>query len=589
MSVARRLAGLVGALVLLVASAWWLGRSPAGVSGAVARAARPASAVEARESVSLATPASLARPGPAHVPVAIAEAPPPSAPAPSASTQASASTSAEAPEPRYPLALELVRGDHQRVRVPWIEVELARRSDGARVVLRGSDTFVLTGEIPLGTWELHARAPEYSHLPAVAHFESTDRLEHTSDIGPPAFCGDVYLYPRDWVPIVLRTPDGRAFTELATDRGLEPKRYFVDAFAVGCSYDADGEVPNVAPEEPLARFHEPHGYQNVELPGGAIGSLEILRPRPFWVRLRVHGVDLDRRFLDVGDTVLGFELDRAALSERFAEVRLRLVDLVSGEPVREAAAELKANTSAHRRHDLEHVPPDDVGRIRFRDVIPGAHDLLIARGANLVQRKLELAPGEPLDLGDLPISDAPGILLKVVDGEGRPVKAFVEIAPWERGRWVDELYHPSLFRSTSELGSYVLPLPDRVSILRVRQVRLHFTHPETILGEVDVSPLLATRNVRIDPAFPPPELELVAERTVDVWFEPTTPWIEGHQLTVDDETVGLTVARITDPAKRVDLVPGPYVVRRWSGKTELGAIDVVVDGYPVQVQGLPVP
>jgi hypothetical protein len=40
----------------------------------------------------------------------------------------------------------------------------------------------------------------------------------------------LYLWPRDWVAIVVRTSDGRPFTELARELGLEPKSLFVGRF-----------------------------------------------------------------------------------------------------------------------------------------------------------------------------------------------------------------------------------------------------------------------------------------------------------------------------------------------------------------------
>ena len=72
---------------------------------------------------------------------------------------------------------------------------------------------------------------------------------------------------------------------------------------------------------------------------------------------------------------MAFELDLADLDERLARVTARVVDRDSGAGVPEARATLKADTSAHRRNDLQDASPDAEGRLSFTRVIPGKHEL----------------------------------------------------------------------------------------------------------------------------------------------------------------------------------------------------------------------
>jgi|GEM_PF-3471549 len=458
--------------------------------------------------------------------------------------------------------------DREPVAPSVVRAELrAEQGEVHRFTGAGVDSLSFDGLEP-GRYTLAVEAEGYTHRPEL--LDLTD--------APPVGRGGVQtvservtLWPRKWIPIVAVTEDGRPFTELATELGWQPKNLFVNAFEVRVSRelaDPAGRAPATDPE--LATFRPPPGYQNVQLPGGVIGSLELHEEPPLWAGLWIHGVHCASGILRSVEEELVFLLDLEVMLTGLATVRLKLVDRDSGAPVVEAEATLKADTSAHRRGDLSELSPSAEGELVFEHVVPGEHELTIVRGGNIVQRMLRVSTRETLDLGEVAIGSGPALVVRVVDAQGEPVPAWVEIGPYERGRYVERLYPPNLHRQTDGEGVYEAPVPDRPSILRARPLVLNGRHRSY--------PEVGSLNHLIDPERLPPELVVVAEDPVDLRVEPGTPWVEGQRVTFEDE-LGLVVdvaGGENSGGLGVDLVPGTYTARRWEGERELGSTPNVV-------------
>ena len=475
----------------------------------------------------------------------------------------------------FPLVLQFARGDHKPLRVPSASVTLTRESDGEVVTLTAQDEDRVAGSIGLGSWRIEASVPEHRHISVVHEFTAPAT----------GFQKRLYLWPEArleagteaWLPVVVRTADERPFEQLARDQGLEPRRYFSRAFGVEASRDrAFTQLGGEHSSPPLANFHTPRTTWGFALAESIAGSLEVLEPRPFWVRLTIHGAPQASQFVGGADTEVVFEIDMQTLRSSFASLSLRLRDRSTGEPVTDAVSTLKADNSSHRRNDLQDVSPDEDGRLLFEDVIPGTHDLLITRGGNFVQRKIRLSPGQDLDLGEVGMGSGRGVLIRVVDGQRAPVSAWIEIAPYERGRATSSLYHPNLHRLNNRDGEYLMPLPEGPSIVRARA----WSSRAGLRGFNPVS----TRNVVIDPEFPPREVLLVSHDPTTVRFESSRPWAEGHILTVNDDALGLTIARIKRLSKSLSLVPGRYSIHRWEDALEVGTVHVVIGSQPLTVQ-----
>ena len=434
-----------------------------------------------------------------------------------------------------------------------VELRFTDESGDERTFVKHERSDGLKVRLPRRTWRLEASADGHRHAP------ETLELDRPCDA---RWRRNVTFWPEGWVQVIVRTSDGRSFEALAEEAGVEPFRYFDKAFSVRVSQSSFTDDGQAAPEtRRLATVRPPPGYRVTSIGDDVIASLELAVEPPLWVGLSMHGRFHAQEILHSGQESLVFTLDAHELERSFASLRLRAVDRDTSAPVDEAVVTLKAKHSAYRRLDQNKQATDADGRIVFPRVVPGPYELLVARGSNLVQRKVELVAGEDLDLGDIPIGTGPGIRLRTVDADGRPVQCIVELAPYRRGGHVKELYHPSLWRKTTPDGLYELPVPDVPSIVRCRR---YSRYEQRGVG---------TPNVLIDPEAPPAELELTVHDTARIRFDPQTAWGPDHQLVIED-ALGLILATDMGPGKSLRIAPGRYIVRHMDGEQELGSLAV---------------
>jgi hypothetical protein len=407
--------------------------------------------------------------------------------------------------------------------------------------------------LPPGIYAAQVSAPGFLHRAQRFDLTSLEGAEGLQD-GRAVFGERLVLWPDGWVAVVVRTSDGRSFEALAGELEMEPGHLFVDAFEARAVRAIPGPDSWEAVEiPPIAVFHKPPTYQAWQLPGSSVGSLQLLEEPPMWIGLALHGQLLGWEPLQRGATEIEFRLDADAFERCFASVALRTLD-GSGAPLAGARATLKPDTSAHRRSDLADVESDADGRIAFARVIPGRAELSVLFGEALHQELLTLKAGEHRDLGDVELAPGAAVPIRVVDEEGRPVTAWIEIAPFREGQPVDELYPPNLHRLTGSDGEFRLPMPSSPSIVRARAAV-----PPRMLPTDDQSP-----NVLLDPAAPPREpLVLTVREPIGVTFE--LPAGEGFSVEVTDELGVLVVAppyeRLDEGQPVEELVPGNYRAR----------------------------
>lgn len=216
----------------------------------------------------------------------------------SAETEASRSGAEAAIEPAqiaeelelYPLRLQFILPDGAPAKLKAASAILTLDEERSWTCTERRASDELLGELPFGIYRLRVTVEGYRHMPETLDFSSAICFES----GDPkrGFFARIYLWSEDWIPVILRTKDGRSFETISEDRGIEGKRYFVDAFRFFVSYepvtaaqvlpDRDDEVDDVD-EDALAHFRPAHGYQNVLIGDDMIGSLQLLAPRPFWV------------------------------------------------------------------------------------------------------------------------------------------------------------------------------------------------------------------------------------------------------------------------------------------------------------------
>lgn len=462
------------------------------------------------------------------------------------------------PRPRADFTIQLVLPDRKPITAAKVKATLIDGRGEKRVAVRFDTSEVLFDRIDPGECSLTVEVSGYRHPPetfVVPEGESNER---------------VTLWPDRWIPVYVHTADGRPFVKLAEDRGLEPKRLFVHAFEVVAT--SDDQAPGSPNEPTIATWFPAPGYQNVQLPGSIAGSLRVHTSAPFWVALRVHGIDGPRQLVQPDITELRFTIDDDTLNAGLCTVYLRTVDRDSGAEAVDSVVTLKADTSAHRRADLSEQPVGSDGRLRLTHVVPGQHELTVKRGANLVQRRIVLSPAEVRDIGDLAIGSGPGVPLEVVDANGKFVMAWVEIAPYVKGKSSFELYPPNLHQHTDGQGPFELPAPEASSIVRVRLIDGHFGHSE-----------IASGNHLLDPQALPAKLVIVAQESVQVKAIPSSTGTEEDRWLVYDSLDLVVDIDGGTGDLWFDLMPGEYTVKRLRADEELGSGRIRIEAGMTEV------
>lgn len=469
------------------------------------------------------------------------------------------------------LALRFTGPDRRRLAPERVEVELRPESGGGSprtVEVLGADGASFS-DLPAGVWLARARGPGFAHREQRFDLTTGDANE-VDELGRPRFVERLFLWPDGWAAIAVRTADGGAFRGAADSLGIAPDELFVAAFAARVRLDPPRGADDGATPE-AATFHPVHGHGQWELPGSAVGSLELHRAPPLWVGLELHGVPLGWELLAPGDREVAFELDEADLASVFASVTLRPVDAHGGASLLGAKGTLKADVSSHRRDEHFDVAPRSNGTLRFERVVPGPYELVVAWREAEHQQRFDLAPGERLDLGDVALADRPGVLVRAVDERGEPLPAWIELAAYVPGHRPEDLFSPNLHRFAGD-GEHALPAPTAPSIVRALGVaRLPGPGGMRHAPSGERSAI-----VRLDPDAPPAgPLVLVVHRAVDVDFDAPPGTLE-----VLDE-LDLIVARPEpeDGAPRAELVPARYRVRR------LGAEGRVLGEVAFDVRG----
>ncbi len=476
------------------------------------------------------------------------------------------------------------------VQVSEVHAELRDASGRVRVFDARDTNEIRFSNLRAEPYELQLVVPDCTHRLRVLDLRPDAQAK---DNGERSLTERIWLWPENWIPVVLSTPDGRPIDSLAEDLGWAQKNLFFGAFDVQVSADLAGAGepwPALNPE--LATFHPPPGMYSTQLLSGVVGSLELHGSLPLWAGMLLHERANQSTVLQVGATELHFRLGLPSMDASMASVTLRVLDAQTKAPVLEVDATLKADTSSHRRNQLSHQAPDADGRLTFGRVIPGQHELTLLREGQIVQRRLTLEAGEHLDLGDILVASGPGLPILVESSPGKGVRATIEIAPYEFGHWVKELYPPNLHRNSNEAGEYVAPLSESPWILRVRvrPVDLGVADAKPSPGQfaytMERYPQIASRNYLIDPKAVPQEIRILAALEVRLVVEvPSAATVDQWVSFEDEHGLLVAIAPVRESSKmRVSLVPGAYTARRWSGDcqagtsglTELGSLPVNV-------------
>ena len=468
MGVVGRLAGLLILVSLVVVGAWfWLGNpaEPANAAGPEVDAgpedAAPAPSLV--EPLTIGTGSATAAAESALVRHAVDD-------------PAADSDGAE-PE-LVEVLFEFIHGGfrHKQVVLPSVELVLTRKLDDKRIVLHGEATSQLRGTVESGLWRVQVTAPEHHFVSAELWLES-----EAQGSGPPSTSLSLPLWPENLIPVIVRTPNGRPFTELAASID-SPARFFAGVFEARAGYDSrfapslDGEG-----EEP-ADFYRVKSTWRLELPGGIAGYLRVRGDPPFWVQLSAFGTAFRNQLVGMGAREVRFQYSLEDLRAQLGSMVVTVLDSTSKEPVMGVAGALKFNsthaefasesrTGAARRTKAWGTrwteSSDAHGQIRVDHLAPGLHTLHLDYFGEVSSREFLVHSGKQTDLGLFEVEPGPTIVVRVVDEAGAELEAFVETSELYEDERLAALWFEQAERTDAN-GALRMATPTSRSGLRAR-------------------------------------------------------------------------------------------------------------------------
>jgi len=473
------------AIALVLGAAWWLfadSASPAGdAAGPSRRAERPA----AQRSVEVDAPLDDT-----------------SAAEPETSQRESAPT--QPAEARSPTAKAgatlrgfLVDGSTGERVQGQVEVLVSLASDRyAAEFDPATSEFVVTG-LTQGKWVVSIRAAKFHSL----------LTTFTVKPGTGEEVENYKLWPKGWIVVRVNTTEHEPYGALAQKLGMEVEDVFEGGFRVWRASSPPADLDNMPAIAPLARGGElslvsPH-YD------GNVNANEVARVRrsengPTWIALAFHSHFFGWAELPSGIDAVDYEMALENVIAQLGSLTFCVVDSQSEAAIVDAEAHLDAETSGLRRKDTDNLAIDPNGCFTAKPLLPGEYDLAITapnRGEH--RQRVLIGPGQRLDLGEIELDFAAPLEIHVVDENGQPVLAVIQIGPWRPGERVGDCITPRAW-TTDRGGVEQVPTPTVKSVVRV--CRLHFgegTQPR-IEQERSAFALFdpASRETRLDIALP---------------------------------------------------------------------------------------
>lgn len=323
--------------------------------------------------------------------------------------------------------------------------------------------FVVSG-LAHGAWSVAVRAPGFHPL-----------LTTTVITQPSGEDVQAYkLWPKGWVVVRVNTPERQPYGELARKLGMEVEDVFEGGFRVWRSSIVPTDLDVLPASSPLVRGAElslvsPHYDSNDN-------ANEVARVRrsgdgPTWIALAFHSHFFGWAEVPSDVGAVDYEMALEDVVAQLGSLSFCVVDAQSEAAIVDAQAHLDAEVSGLRRKDTDDLAIDPNGCFAAKPLLPGEYDLAITapnRGEH--RQRVLLGPGQRLDLGEIELDFAAPLEIRVVDEQGQPVVALVQLGPWRPGARVDECITPRAW-STGDDGVERVPTPTVKSVVRV--CRLH--------------------------------------------------------------------------------------------------------------------
>lgn len=454
------------------------------------------------------------------------------------------------------------RGEPPRERVV---VTFSAAEDRREGVFDASTARFTIPELPDGPWNVEIRAAGFHTLTTSLRIDSDSRREEPFE-----------LWPADWILVRAVTVDGEPYGVLATRVGLDVADVFEAGFRVWLASEPPAD-PRAWPAEPpltsgaQVSMASPHYERRCD--PREVARVRRVEGATTWVALAFHSRFCGWAELPANVGGVEFEIAAEDVASQFGSLTFCAVDAHSEAPLLDARATLDAEVSGLRRPDTSSLAIDDRGCFHARPLLPGEYDLSVtAPGRSEHLQRVTIAPAQRIDLGEIALEFAAPLEVRVVDEQGRPVRALLQFGPWRPGEWIFDCVTPRGATTDSE-GAERVPRPAVKTVVRAEPfVR---TTGEA-LGDGRPSPMTdASRAAHavFDPESGALSIELVIRDPVHVTLSLPRTEVEAADVQVLDRNE-IVVARARAKDRRsAFLVPsGDYRARLVdAGGEEIGS------------------
>lgn len=297
-----------------------------------------------------------------------------------------------------------------------VEMELSP-SDARVRVNRG--VYAVAGLAP-GPLNVSCSAPGFMPQTVAIQLDAARPVEHL----------DFLLALAPSIPVRFRSQDGWPLFELL-DQAKVPGRLEPIVTHEPLTGDVLAAIPHLANWTRFSETEDPTDSQAALIATGWDGVLELSVPLPVWVSATWDHRVLAAEPVVNGEAGVSFVIPIETFLGALCTVRARVVDVADGKPVPGALGQLD---------NKQYVPFDAQASVVFERVPSGSHTLFIhppgawmSLGESLmmpgaaqadfgeVSLPLALAPGQSLDLGDIPLQRTVMVRGHVVDVAGRSI------------------------------------------------------------------------------------------------------------------------------------------------------------------------